>query len=368
MKEHYSHKSFEAVKGKDHYPDVLIIPNGKTNQDIPSVTAGFLAAHWQIPVVDFNTIPGDEKQRLGSAHSRWGIVGPSRIDREAVRLAQTSPSQGSAIWESANGPIDVQCCYPLYRSERPFVWDASFDDDLPFPDYDRFDSIGLFQANWQTGKWYYPVMTSLGCPFGCAYCASRRRNPVFRSVGHCIAELKAAQKKWGIRRFVVIDDCLNAEPSHTREFAKAITGGGLEWMAGNGLRADRFDPELGRLMRRAGCRWVAFGVETIDNRILKTIQKGERFDQMNRAVTAALDIFDYVSVFLILGLPGSSQKSDQQSIAWAKSKGVHIHVSFFVPPAPTGDIPHIFDSPDSRPLPATYAPAQQLALYRWATQ
>jgi radical SAM superfamily enzyme YgiQ (UPF0313 family) len=181
-----------------------------------------------------------------------------------------------------------------------------------------------------------------------------------------VNELKTVQQIWGIKRFVVIDDCFNADIKHAKSFAEAVTGLGLEWMVGNGLRADCFDRELGKRMHKAGCRWVAFGVETVDDNLLTAIKKGESFEQIDKAIIEAKQIFDYVNVFLILGLPASSCETDRRSIAWAKSRRVHPHISFYVPLRKKRGIVEIFDAPEGRELPATYAPEQQLKLYHWA--
>jgi hypothetical protein len=347
-------------------PEILIIADGKTNRDFPNVNAGILAGHWEIPVIDFNSNPDNKTQRLPAGYSRWGIVAPSHVRMEIDRIIQRLKAKDHVICESANGPIDIQCCYPFYKSKQPFLYNETFSDNMSRPEYERFDTFDHILRKWQRGDWLYPLMTSLGCPFGCIYCACRRRPLRFRSVFDCIDELKTVRKIWGIKRFMVVDDCFNADIKHAKGFAEAVTRLNLEWMVGNGLRADRFDKELGKMMRKAGCRWVAFGVETVDDNLLTSIQKGESFEQIDKAIREAKPIFDYVNVFLILGLPSSSCETDRRSIAWAKSRQVHPHISFYVPLKRKEGIDEIFDRSEGRKLPVAYAPEQQLELYLWA--
>jgi len=353
-----------VIKHND-FPDILIVPNSRSNRDFPSVAAGILAAHWNIPVIDFNTKPGGEVQRLSGNYSRYGFVTPSRAYSEMNRLSALI-RQDNVFIGTANGPIDIQCCYPLLKLENRFEYKADFGDELPWPDYSKFDTFNHILVNWQEGKWFYPIMTSLGCPFGCRYCASKKRRQRFRSIQHCIDELTAAKQRWGIKRFVVVDDCFNADIKRAKSFAEQVASLGLEWMAGNGLRADRFDDELGELMKQSGCRWVSFGVESTDDDVLSLINKGESFAQIDQAVTVAKQYFTHVNVFLILGLPGSSYESDKRSIEWAKSRNLAMHVSFYVPFDQGMQVDCLFDNPDGRELPMAYSKEQQLKLYYWA--
>jgi radical SAM superfamily enzyme YgiQ (UPF0313 family) len=180
-------------------------------------------------------------------------------------------------------------------------------------------------------------------------------------------ELMLAREKWGIRRFLVLDDCFNADSEHAKKFSKAAEALGLEWMAGNGLRADRFDDELGHLMARSGCKWAAFGVESTDDDVLKGIKKGEGFFQIQRSVISALNFFRYVTVFLILGLPGSTYEKDRKSIAWAKAHGLGVHVSFYLAFNKETQRNSLFDRPEGRSMSQVYEPHLQMKLYNWGT-
>ena len=345
-------------------PEALFIPACGANHDFPSVTGGILSAHWKIPVADFNTVKGNEARRLDSPSRSWGAVASSCAASEMEHLSGMLIHSPEIVFGSSNGSIDIQCCYPLLKTDPFFSFDEPFGDGLPFPDYSRFDSFHIIQNYWKNGSRFYPIMTSLGCPFNCVYCACRRRKLQFRSIQNCIDELIEAQKKWGIKRFVVIDDCFNADRERAKSFSQAAMPLGQEWMVGNGLRADRFDRELGTLMRRSGCKWASFGVESTDNRVLQLISKGESFSQIDKAVTAAKEIFDYVNVFLILGLPGSSYVTDKKSIEWAKSKKLGIHISIYVPFDKGMQKDFCFDNPEGRDLPTTYDVNLQLELFR----
>lgn len=346
-------------------PDLIIIPDCGSNRDFPSVAAAYMGEIYDCRVIDFNTVPGNEEQRLLAGYPIFfGFVSPVRAAAEMDKLAGLIRKTGQEWIGTIETPVDIQCCYPFLQGDNHLRCKIPFGDNLPYPDYSRFDSWSVISENWKARRWFFPLMTSLGCSFTCTYCAARKRPQHFRTIENCIEELALAQRKWGIHQFVIIDDCFNALPDRAKDFARCVKPLGLSWMAGNGLRADRFDSELGSLMSSSGCKWVSFGVESTDDRVLSKVRKGERFEQINEAVRSAKEYFEYVGVFLILGLPGSTYLSDRQGIEWARGLGLGIHLSFYVPFDQGRQCNVLFDSPIGRELPQTYDYHQMLKLYR----
>jgi hypothetical protein len=71
-----------------------------------------------------------------------------------------------------------------------------------------------------------------------------------------------------------------------------------------------------------------------------------------------------VTVFLILGLPGSSYETDSRSISWAQENGLDIHLSFYLSFDEISSNSALFDNPKGRNLPDSYNSALQLKLYQ----
>jgi len=81
-------------------------------------------------------------------------------------------------------------------------------------------------------------------------------------------------------------------------------------------RVDRINEDLARLMNRAGCEWVLFGVESADDGILKTIKKGFTPEEVRRGVKIAFEAGINVFNSFILGLPGESRDTAHKSLAF----------------------------------------------------
>lgn len=346
---------------------IFINPDSRTNKDIPNLAVAYAATVYRSRVIDLNTMPDpgnrffDEKKNdyVLSVQSR--NYGHARKIKEEILLKNPNASV-----RTLKGILDIQCCYPFVTFDETLSIDTPFSDNLPFPDYSLLDSFQIFLAKWQSGDWYYPLMTSIGCPFQCTYCMSRRRVYKTRSVDNCIDELRQAQVKWDIKKFCIMDDCFNLKKGRVLEFAIKIKPFNLEWICSNGLRADLFDEEIADAIRASGCRHLSFGAESASDRILERIQKGETLAQIEKAVSIAKPRFDSVNGFFIFGLPGTTMKDDIESLCFILKHGIHAHLSVYVPFDKGIQIDAIFNKASSDAPPDNDSSSQSNQMLRWA--
>lgn len=313
-------------------PLLMVDPRNAANPDVPNLGLAYAATHFRAPVVDQHIRPTPRDRVLGIEAHTLGISVRSVGLDEARRLRDAYRERyPQAQVKSVHSPLSVQCCYPFGDFEERIEYDVSFGDDLPFPDFDLFDSIDVLRRRWSAGEWHYCLMTSHGCPFGCTYCAARGTRWRRRSAENCAEELRQARERWGIRSFQVIDDCFNAGLDHALAFCAAVAPLGLPWQCANGLRADRFSEELAAALKAAGCQTLSFGIESADPQVLEAVNKGETIEQIEAALEIARRYFDGVAGFFIIGLPGSSYQSDLASVRFALRQGIAAHFSYYVP-------------------------------------
>ena len=86
----------------------------------------------------------------------------------------------------------------------------------------------------------------------------------------------------------------------------------------NGIRVNNFDDELAALLREAGFYWLWFGVESGDPEVLKRIKKGIHLDQVRKAVSTAKRHGFFTGMYFVIGLPGSSPRSEKMSLDLAR--------------------------------------------------
>lgn len=190
---------------------------------------------------------------------------------------------------------------------------------------------------------YYPntpyavLRLSLGCPFDCAYCAQRRLSPPLmrKTASRAFAEIKGLYEK-GIRKFAFYDDALLSDGQHFCEYLDLLEKGGIkaDFYTPNGLHARFMTDEIARKMRGAGFVRPILSLETADD--IKGAGWHEKVtkDELEGAVRYLYDA-GYrrgdITVYLMLGVPGSTFSDVEGSIAYINSLGARISLSEFSP-------------------------------------
>ena len=167
------------------------------------------------------------------------------------------------------------------------------------------------------------VLTSRGCPHRCIFCPVKTavgRRFRARSPEHVVDEIEYWHSQ-GVRGIGVADDNFTLDRERAHAICDEIIRRGLNditFRCGNGIRADRVDRELLGKMREAGFRFISFGVEAGNNKVLGIIQKGETIEQIRQAISDACDLGFEVTLFFIVGSPGETREDVEDSIRLAK--------------------------------------------------
>ena len=164
------------------------------------------------------------------------------------------------------------------------------------------------------------VITSRGCPFGCIFCSGRRMfgpRVRFRNPGLVVDEIEKIQRDFGPTRINIVDDTFTLNRHHARAVCEEMLRRDLDVTWSAFARVDRVGKDLAQIMRRAGCDWMLFGVESADDGILQTVRKGITLDEVRQAVKTATEAGIGVFNSFILGLPGESRDTALKSMAFA---------------------------------------------------
>ena len=205
-------------------------------------------------------------------------------------------------------------------------------DALPFPEYDNFSSV---MTNGDR-LWEYPLLTSRGCPYRCSYCSmpkimgNRWRSHTPTRV---IEELQHAKKKYYSTSFTVVDDNFTLNSKRAEEICDLLISEeiNLPWNCQNGIRADQIGDNLAKKMRRSGCRYIWIGIESGDEKLFETINKGEKLKDIEKGIRHLKQAGIQVGGFFITGLPYSTRETDLKSIDFVKEHGIDGWWFNFVP-------------------------------------
>jgi anaerobic magnesium-protoporphyrin IX monomethyl ester cyclase len=199
----------------------------------------------------------------------------------------------------------------IKTSPRPLMENL---DDLPLPAREL-----LPMARYQALGTPCTVITSRGCPYNCIFCSGHRMfgpKVRFRSPELIVNEIEKLQRDFGLAKINIVDDTFTVNHHHARAVCEEILRRNLNIKWSVFARVDRISEDLARLMKRAGCEWVLFGVESADEEILKTIRKGITLGQVRHAVKIAAEAGLKVFNSFIFGLPGESWDTAQKSMSF----------------------------------------------------
>jgi anaerobic magnesium-protoporphyrin IX monomethyl ester cyclase len=210
----------------------------------------------------------------------------------------------------------------IHNPDRPVMPDV---DSIPFPAYHLFKMqrySNLQPTLDDVDGPSYPMLSSRGCPYRCNYCSQiLPRGWRARSPESVVSEWRWLVEELGAAEIGVLDDSFNIDRKRALEICDLIIDQGLNhvpWIMINGIRANLADEELLGRMREAGCIRTAFGVESGNQQILDTvIHKQLTLDQVRAAFKAAKAVGMETIGFFIIGLPGETKETMEDTIRFA---------------------------------------------------
>jgi radical SAM superfamily enzyme YgiQ (UPF0313 family) len=163
------------------------------------------------------------------------------------------------------------------------------------------------------------MTTSRGCPFQCIFCVGRKMVGArvrYRDPRRVVDEL-ANLAGLGFHQINVADDLFTASYRHCMAVCREIIRRRLNirWTAF--ARVDTVSRDLLAQMRAAGCSALSFGIESGNRTMLKRIKKGITLDQVEQAVRMCVETGITPHASFILGLPGETPETMQDTVAFA---------------------------------------------------
>jgi radical SAM superfamily enzyme YgiQ (UPF0313 family) len=188
-------------------------------------------------------------------------------------------------------------------------------DDVPAPD------IPLPRGSPSGEEIWMPVQARRGCPMSCSYCSTptiegysiRTRSP------DAVIQEISRHGEAGIKHFHCVDNVFNLPPSYAKELCARLIDRNLEISWKCILYPGSIDGELADLLARAGCVEASLGFESGCERILRAMNKKFSLQAVRRASALLKRAGVRHMGFLLLGWPGETRESVDQTLAFADS-------------------------------------------------
>jgi len=253
---------------------------------------------------------------------------------EEILVELVKAYQNNSPWSDIKGLAYQDRGRPVLTASKDPIQDI---DGLPEParhliPLGRYRALGLPIS----------MTTSRGCPFRCIFCVGRKMVGAkvrYRNPQKVVDEL-AYLSTLGFHQINIADDLFTASKKHCLAVCDEIIRRQLNIQWTSFARVDTVSRPVLERMKQAGCNAVSFGVETGSPEILTTIKKGITLDQVIHAVTICNDVGITPQASFILGLPGETIHTLQQTVAFAeqlKSMGV-LHGYHLLAPFPGTDV------------------------------
>jgi radical SAM superfamily enzyme YgiQ (UPF0313 family) len=200
------------------------------------------------------------------------------------------------------------------KTENRYVNDL---DLLAFPDEQLWHGSDLVN---QQDTWI-PLQTRRGCPMDCSYCSTKNIEGRSRRkhTPEAVVEMIARHVKSGFNRFYFTDNTFNIPSSYASEICHRLLALKLElsWMCI--LYPWDIEEDLVRDMAQAGCREVSLGFESGNETMLSNMNKKFSLEEVMRVSRLLQKHCIRQMGFLLLGGPGETRSSVEESLAFADS-------------------------------------------------
>ena len=210
-------------------------------------------------------------------------------------------------------------------------------DNLPFPAYHKLPMRLYHSAPGAAmQKPSIGMVTSRGCPGKCTFCFSEMFGSQvrFMSAAGIIRHIEHLQKNYGIREISFYDDTFTTSKKNVTELCQLILDKKIRITWSCFARVDTVTPELLLLMKKAGCHQIMYGFESSNENILSNINKRTNLKQFENALAWTKAAKINIRGAFMLGNPGETPNSMEETIQYAKSNGLQFAVFNITTPYP----------------------------------
>jgi radical SAM superfamily enzyme YgiQ (UPF0313 family) len=182
------------------------------------------------------------------------------------------------------------------------------------------------------------IITSRGCPHGCAYCSGhlvmgtsfRTRTPEA-----ILKEMMECQKQYGIESFDIEDDNFTFDQERAKRLMnliiEAFGEGKIELSAMNGISFASLDGELLKLMKRAGFHTINLSYVSTDPSTKERMGRPKTATEFDVILEKAAQFGLHVIAYAILGMPGQTIEEMGDTLIYLMGKKVLIGPSVYYP-------------------------------------
>ena len=196
----------------------------------------------------------------------------------------------------------------------PLVHDLNALPPIPYEIFPMEYYRMLRMPNSKPTDFVMPMMSARGCSFKCTFCYRMDPGYRVRTPENLLDEVEKLYKNYGINYISFQDDLLMSSVEHTEAVCLAFLKRKLpiKWSC-NG-RLNYCSEELLQLMKDAGCVFINYGIESMDQKVLNNMKKGLRPEMIIQGIEDTLKVGISPGLNFIFGNKGDNKDTIKKAV------------------------------------------------------
>ncbi len=190
-------------------------------------------------------------------------------------------------------------------------------DDIAFPAYELFPMHYyrlLRLPHCKSSDFILPMLSGRGCTFKCNFCYRLDKGFRPRSTEGIVEEIKLLQRNYAINYLTFMDELMMSSVQRVEEICQSFLKARLNIRWNCQGRLNFAKPDLLRLMKEAGCVYINYGIEAVDDQILKNMNKVLTVKQIIKGIEATLAVGISPGFNVIFGNIGETKAVLQKGV------------------------------------------------------
>ncbi len=186
----------------------------------------------------------------------------------------------------------------------------------------------------------FPLITSRGCPFQCAFCDRNVFGNTTRipSAEYTFSIIEEIYYKYGIRNLLFDDDNIMVKKDILYKLMEMIRESKMKLTFTCQARVNSIDEDALKMLKDSGCWQLMFGIESGSQKMLQAMKKGTKLHQVKSAIALSRKVGIKTFGMFIIGYPGETLDTLQETEAFIKSLKIDDIACFLFTPLPGSDI------------------------------
>lgn len=242
----------------------------------------------------------------------YAVIGEGELTLYEIVSGKNPSEIDGLVYKAADGRI-------VKNKERGRIENI---DILPFPDYKalKIEKYNVIQAVPLYKTPSVGLITSRGCPGNCTFCSRTiKGKTVSHSATYVFNLIQWLIEIYKLKQVVFLDDTFTDNRQFVTDLCMLLINNNLKLVWTCQSRIDTIDTTLLALMKKAGCVLISYGVESLDDGILKSINKRINTAQITDIIRKTHDAKILSRTYIMVGHLNDTHQTIMTTIKRLKS-------------------------------------------------